>query len=224
MTQANETPTEAQFSAFRSMFDYFNVALFGGALPSVFLNFSRAANTLGFFAPLRWEREGETKHEISLNPAYLKLRDPRQVASTLVHEMVHHWQQEFGKPGRGGYHNAEWANKMEAVGLMPSTTAAPGGKRTGDKCSHYIIEGGAFARAYDAMPAEYLLPWVCGEANGAAAVGKKKPRTPSKVKFTCPECEANAWGCPNLALICGVCEEPMVAVGATDGDEERCAA
>ena len=36
---------------------------------------------------------------------------------TLVHEMVHFWQQEFGTPSRRGYHNREWADKMEALGL-----------------------------------------------------------------------------------------------------------
>jgi len=220
MTHSN--PTDAQFEAFRSAYDYFNALLFDGALRPVFLNFSRAANTLGFFAPLRWEREGVTTHEISLNPAYLKQREPRAVVSTLVHEMAHCWQAELGKPGRGGYHNQEWADKMESLGLMPSTTAAPGGKRTGDRVSHYIVEGGPFARAFESMPREYLLPWVCGEASGKA--GTKKPRTPSKVKFTCTGCGANAWGRPALSLLCGECNVAMQPGAATDGDQERCAA
>lgn len=197
-------PTDSQFSAYRRMWDYFNTVLFGGVLPAVILNFSRAANTLGFFAPLRWEQGATVAHEISLNPAYLKSRSPREVASTFVHEMVHCWQQEHGKPGRRGYHNRQWAQKMEELGLMPSSTAAPGGERTGDRVSHYIIEGGAFARAFDAMPRECLLPWTCEEQGTA---GKKKPR--SKVKFTCPGCEAAAWGKPGLLLRCGECDLPM---------------
>lgn len=40
---------------------------------------------------------------------------------------------------------------MESLGLMPSATAAPRGKRTGDRMSHYIIEGGPFARAFAEM-------------------------------------------------------------------------
>ena len=60
-------PTNSQFSAYRRMWDYFNVTLFGGALRPVILNFSRAAHSLGFFAPLRWEHGEETTHEISLN-------------------------------------------------------------------------------------------------------------------------------------------------------------
>jgi hypothetical protein len=214
------SPTDAQFAAFQALYDYFNRVLFLGVLKPVLLNFSRKANTLGFFAPLRWESSGETVHKISLNPAYLRLREPREVASTLVHEMTHTWQMQCGKPGRGGYHNEEWANKMESLGLMPSATAAPGGKRTGDRMSHYIIEGGLFARAFAEMPAEYLLPWLCWEGKE----GAKKPRAASKVKFTCPACGANAWGRPGLLLACGACDVGMMASTATDGDEDRCAA
>jgi hypothetical protein len=214
MTTAHD-PTAAQFAAFRAMYDYFNAALFDGQLRAVLLNFSRAANTLGFFAPLRWERAGDTTHEISLNPAYLKHREPRDVASTLVHEMVHCWQQEHGAPSRRGYHNAEWAAKMESVGLMPSSTAAPGGARVGYRVSHYVIEGGPFAVAYERMPSEFLLPWLCWEHRGR---GAKKPRAASKVKFTCEGCGANAWGRPGLRLVCGDCELAMDDARATDGD------
>jgi hypothetical protein len=215
----NSNPTDAQYAAFQALYDYFNRVLFLGILKPVLLNFSRKANTLGFFAPQRWEHSGQTVHEISLNPAYLREREPRAVVSTLVHEMVHAWQQQCGKPGRGGYHNGEWASKMEAIGLMPSSTAAPGGKRTGDRVSHYIVDGGPFARAFAEMPEAYLLPWLCSEGDGA-----KKPRAASKVKFTCPGCEVNAWGRPGLLIACGVCNLEMVAGAATDGDEQRCAA
>jgi hypothetical protein len=104
---------------------------------------------------------------------------------------------------------------MEELGLMPSSTAAPGGDRTGQRVSHYIIDGGAFARAFDAMPAECLLPWTCEELGG----GKKKPMR-SKVKFTCPGCEANAWGKPGLLLRCGECDLPMASEEDDEGEGE----
>jgi hypothetical protein len=119
-------PTNSQFSAYRQMWDYFNVMLFAGILRPVILNFSRAANSLGFFAPLRWQHgAGATTHEISLNPVYLKRRSPRDVASTLVHEMAHLWQQEHGTPGRRGYHNEEWARKMDELGLHRPRRVSP---------------------------------------------------------------------------------------------------
>ena len=105
------TPTRVQFNAYEQMFAYFNRTLFGGELPPVILNFSRKTRTYGFFAPERWQKDGEVKDEISLNPAWLT-RPALEVSSTLVHEMCHLWQWHFGTPSRRGYHNAEWASKM----------------------------------------------------------------------------------------------------------------
>jgi hypothetical protein len=84
--------------------------------------------------------------------------------------------------------------------------------------SHYIVEGGPFAFAFEAMPREYLLPWTCWEPQGNGAAKDKKPRA-SKLKYTCPSCSANAWGKPGLSLRCGNCNEAMVSEG--DDDDER---
>ena len=167
---------------------------------------------------LRWERGQETTHEISLNPSYLKRRSARDVASTLVHEMAHLWQFVHGKPGRRGYHNEEWARKMDELGLTPSSIGEPGGDRVSYRMNHYIVEGGAFARAFEAMPREYL-PWTCWEPQGAHK-GKAKPRV-SKLKYTCSTCTANAWGKPGLLLRCGACDEAMVCECEDDGDADH---
>ena len=242
------SPTSSQFAAYEQMFAYFNVRLFGGALPPVLLNFSRHAKAYGFFAPERWEKGKEVKHEISLNPSHLRSRRPIEVASTLVHEMVHLWQQENGKPSRAGYHNEEWASKMEGVGLIPSSTGEPGGARTGQKMTHYIEKVGAIAGlhawtglglitllavhvaavAFNTMPKAYTLPWSCEEP-----AGTKKPKSEkNKVKYTCPECGANVWGKPELAILCVKCDENFEVAspdarsgaGSQDGPIARAAA
>ena len=82
--------------------------------------------------------------DIVLNPALFSEGAPQVVLAALVHEMVHVWQYYFGKPSRMGYHNREWANKMMSIGLCPSDTGEPGGKRTGQRMSHYVIEAGLF--------------------------------------------------------------------------------
>jgi hypothetical protein len=82
-----------------------------------------------------------------LNPDHFKGRSITDTLSTLVHEMAHVWQHAHGKPTRNGYHNKEWAAKMDSLGLNPSSTGAPGGKRTGQSVSHYIAAGGPFAVA-----------------------------------------------------------------------------
>ena len=194
-------PTDDQFGAYRAAYDYFNERLFDAKLPRCLLNFSRKSKrTRGFFAPNRWECGNGRTHEISLNPDLLK-REPRLVMSTLVHEMDHLWQEEFGTPSRSGYHNRQWADKMEQIGLMPSDTGEIGGKRTGQRMTHYIIPGGPFEAAFDAMPPEYLLPWTSGGSGRTA-----KPKVGSdKVRYSCPTCGANVWGKPGLRVDCGNC-------------------
>ena len=118
------TPTELQFAALNGGYRYFNKKLFHNELLGCILNFSRLRGIHGFLAPERWKRVGERAfctHEISLTPTTL-YRMPIEIFSTLVHEMCHLWQWEFGKPSRNGYHNKEWAAKMKAVGLIPSHT------------------------------------------------------------------------------------------------------
>lgn len=221
-------PTNAQFAAYRAMWAYFNAVLFGGGLDHVILNFSRLARSLGFFAPERW-RDGRNNvtHEISLNPAHLRADNLKDAASTLVHEMAHAWRHHQPNPPRNGYHDAVWASKMEDLGLMPSHTGAPGGERYGYKMSHYIVEGGAFDRAFRKMPAACRLPWTCGiDDEGRSKKAKKEKQKKEeqaarkvKAKYTCPGCAMNVWGRAGLRLSCDDCDQPLVIAdsGAVDG-------
>ena len=96
-----------------------------------------------------------------MNPMYFQDRLVAETLSTLVHEMVHLWQHHHGKPGRGGYHNKEWAGKMKQVGLYPSDTQAEGGKETGDRMSHYILPSGPFTGAMDDLERRgFIIPWA----------------------------------------------------------------
>ena len=210
-----DAPTPAQFGAYNGMFAYFNDRLFDGKLPPVLLNFSRLNRTYGFFAPERWAGKGHQRaHEISLNPQHLKTRTPEDVASTLVHEMVHLWQHEQGQPSRTGYHNREWATKMLEVGLVPSDTGQPGGKQTGQHMTHYIDPDGAFLRAWSAMPRDLWLPWAALPESER----RRTPRAPSKFAYECPKGHGKVWGKPGLALVCGDCGRAYRSEALAGGD------
>jgi len=215
------TPTKQQFSAFESAYEYFNKVLFSNELPPVILNLSRKSKAMGFVAPNRW-RSADTEpgtagqlHELSINPEILCM-DLIEVYSTLAHEQCHIWQYTHGKPSRPGYHNKEWAHKMIAVGLMPSTTGKPGGNIVGQSMGDYPIEGGVFLLALNLMPDKLKFPFISTEAEakymvlisgdaGSAAETQPAPTPPkkNKLKYTCPQCQTNVWGKADLNLICG---------------------
>lgn len=104
---------------------------------------------------------------------------------------------------------------MEAIGLMPTHTGEVGGKKTGQKMTHYIIEGGKFdvaERGFAAQKAEigYAAGFAIPIQGNAISKELVKPPTPSKVKFTCPNCSQRAWAKLTAHLICGDCGEEMV--------------
>ena len=200
------------YASLDAAYKHFNRHLFGGLLQACIITLQRRKSTYGYFVAERMaeldDGEDQAVDEIALNPAEFSGRSPQEILSTLVHEMVHLWQHHYGTPSRGRYHNAEWAAKMREVGLIPSHTGRPGGRETGQKMTHYIEEGGPYARAYARMESPRILYKDVHDA-GESATRKKKAA--SKTKYTCPGCEANAWAKPGMKLVCGDCSEAMIA-------------
>jgi predicted SprT family Zn-dependent metalloprotease len=206
------------YSAFDQAYDYFNAELFAGKLPLCYITLQRKGKrNLGYYSPDRFVArsdgrlvslltKGQYTDEIALNPDNFTGRSDKDILATLVHEMAHLWQQKFGTPPRKAYHDRQWGAKMEAIGLMPSHTGEPGGKRTGQQMHHYIIPGGAFELACDRLLATgFCLAW---QSRPCAEQGRVS--RPSKVKYTCPTCEQNAWAKPDANLVCGECMERMI--------------
>ena len=169
--------TSNQFHTLEDLYQYYNHKLFGGNLAECLVNLSRHGGAHGFFVAKEWvstpripmedddelpikhltPQENDTPtpklkviHEISLTPDSLN-RPDKYWHATLVHEMVHLWQCDYGKESRQCYHNKQWANKMESLGLMPSHTGLPEGNKTGQSMTHYIMEGGLFAKAFQSI-------------------------------------------------------------------------
>ena len=139
------SPTQEFYSLLETAYDVFNQRLFEGKLSNCLITVQREKKTMGYFSKNRWvNKDGEKTHEIALNPAYFANHKVVEIFQTLVHEQCHLWQSDHGKPSRRTYHNVEWADKMQSIGLMPSSTGLEGGKRTGQKMSDYPIPGGLF--------------------------------------------------------------------------------
>src|SRR5215510_11206683 len=168
--------TLKEYQGFQKAYDFFNRELFSGRLPQVLVTLQRHANTRGYFSPKRFKGrvEKETVHELALNPDTFTDRTDEMILSTLVHEMCHVWQETYGEPSRRGYHNRQWAGKMQAVGLHPSSTGEPGGMETGQAMSHYILPEGRYVKTFAKLAQSGLqLHWQSVQTGGSAKITSK---------------------------------------------------
>lgn len=219
-------PTQETYDALQWAFDYFNWTLFDRSLPNCLITLQRRGRTYGYFQHQRFVRDdGTACDEIALNPRHFQSRSEEEVLSTLLHEMVHLWQVHRGKPGRGRYHNRQWADKMKSLGLQPSDTGKAGGRETGDSMSHYVVADGPFQQTVARLKDEgFVLTWqdkaeepetLVGPDGAEGAEGSAPKPKPSKsgikVKYSCPTCGLNAWAKHEAHLVCGEDRSDMVA-------------
>jgi hypothetical protein len=155
-------PTNDIYQALLVAYQHFNESLFDGCLPPCLMVLQRKAKTMGYVSTGRWvNASGGLTDELAVNPEFFLGYPKIEVCSTLVHEQVHVFQQHFGKPGRRGYHNTEWAEKMCSIGLIPSDTGRPGGKQTGEAMGDYTLLDGPFYRACVELEKKgFGLPWL----------------------------------------------------------------
>ena len=173
-----------------------------------------------------------------MNPTYFASRTVAETLSTLVHEMVHLWQAYNGKPGRGRYHNKQWATKMKTIGLQPYNIDEPA-KETGDRVTHHIIENGAFDVATKKLLGRgFTITWLDRSAEIATSVDAftnqeqsnneveqnlkvigvdnlgnsaiSKSSSGIRVKYSCPNGHYSVWGKANIDPKCGTCGEFMI--------------
>lgn len=212
MITSRTLPTNT-YASLQEVYDVFNTELFDDTLPPCLITMQRHKGAFGYFSGNRFANVADVDDvtdEIALNPMYFATRTPEQILSTLVHEMVHLWQQHHGTPSRTSYHNKEWAAKMHEVGLTPTDTGAPGGKETGQKMTHIITADGRFAHACARVIAEHPALLYSDRASDDDSQ-KARKKSASKSKYTCSGCGLNAWAKPEAALWCGTCQQPMTA-------------
>lgn len=200
------TPTTEVYQTLQQAFDHFNKELFANRLPQPILTLAHNSRKKinGYYrAKAFTSRDGNITDEISLDPFAFSTKTDKELFSVLVHEMVHLWQFNLATKTSKTAHDRIWANRMELIGLMPSSTGEPGGKRTGARVTHYIIKDGAFEKAFNKL--DLPVNWRGGDLTRAL----KKKGKPRRTKFTCPSCHANAYGKASLYIKCGYCNEDM---------------
>jgi hypothetical protein len=124
--------------------------------------------------------------EIAINKRYLpashppttkyRSREQWAVLGTVLHELLHGWQQAHGTPGKGNYHNAEFRSKALSFGLLIDQRGyaqyAPGSAFT-----RVLAEHGVQVPPLDVPIVETRLvgtsnlkKWTCGCTNVRCAI------------------------------------------------------
>jgi hypothetical protein len=116
-----------------------------------------------------------------------------EILRTLTHEIGHQWQYIHGKPGKHRYHNKEFQQKMDAIGIPCNDRGHSLGMQ--ESFISFLRELGvdadatAFKKSRDAesqsqsKPGSRLKPWACHCTRVWASVGVK-------VEATCNTCKS----------------------------------
>lgn len=207
--------TQQQYKVLDEAFSYFNKLLFKNELPECMIVLHRKKSSRGYFHAERYidresikksKKRNKTKSydELALNPDTFDRTD-QSILSTLVHEMCHVWQYRCTEKAKAkSYHDKVWGRKMEEIGLMPSATGHPGGKKTGQRVTHYVIEGGAFEKHCKKFLSNKSI-----KLSSFQLPNMSKDSNKNKSTYLCPNCKAKIWGKPGLNIVCGDCKETM---------------
>jgi len=97
-------------------FDLLNKEFFDGKLPAPIISFlSDRSRRLGWYRIGR--NEFGLKDQINLNAQYLE-QPPYRTLVTLLHEMIHQWQDYFGKHSASRhYHSRQFQTMAESLGI-----------------------------------------------------------------------------------------------------------
>ncbi len=127
-TKAKPDDVSALHAELRRAFQFFNGLYWGGELPEPVITFATNAPNgarLGHFQQRTWEgSDGVLRDELVIYSDLALRAGILQVLQTLLHEMVHVWQ-ENGHPamtgkGKTAHHNERWHAEAQRVGLLTS--------------------------------------------------------------------------------------------------------
>ena len=143
------------------------------------------------------ERNGfGLKETININRCHLD-HPLWEILSTLLHEMCHSWQNQYGKPSSSWFHNKEFKIKMSEIGVVPN-----------DKGRHIWVAD-PFVFFLEKHGVKFSYP---RNSEGIIKVPKKnKPKGKSKLKkWRCLCGQTARVGKKEFYAVCTLCEEEFV--------------
>lgn len=195
---------DKQITQYLNAFKLMNGYFFKNSLNIPILSIVRKKGAKGYFRAESFLSKNDENilSEIALNPE-LFARDDKEILSTLLHEMCHLWQYQFGEPSGGNYHNKEFHKKMLECGLETYDTLT--NKEVGSHVTHRIVIGGKFDQFYKQHIKDDIF-LIKTEVRVELKPDVKK----NKTTYNCENCNFKVWGKPGLVIICGECGDQYI--------------
>ncbi len=221
-----EKPTLQVAAEFQFAYEQIRERLFGGKLPECLITISNSPSVFGQFIPSSYCNASDDWIDcITLNTTFFPLFGIREALSTLTHECVHmkQWHDSNAKKRKRlrAYHDKEFAEIMEAAGLITSVTGKPGGARTGRSMMEYEIPGGPFSLLADELLENgFTFTWAYlhgirivrnpaqdtgTETARPRPIPQKPKRKRERIKHTCSNCGISVWGPRRAEVACLTC-------------------
>ncbi|WP_323114872.1 hypothetical protein [Pseudomonas guariconensis] len=195
-----------------------NERFFSGALPGCEIRFSTRLGSDGHYRPGALP-SGEFCPALDLIAIGAHLSSSKMIES-LAHQACHQYRQHAGQPPRRAYHDQVWADKMVEIGLQPSSTGLPGGRMTGQKVSHYLVENGGMSLLIRELLDHGLdITLAAAVGPGGGRRGARKQAW-ARTKYTCAGCKKSVLGGDQYNLVCGDCQLPLAPELASGGGLE----
>lgn len=190
---------DKQITKYLNAFKLLNEHFFNNSLSVPILSMVRKNGAKGYFKANSFlsKKDEEVLSEIALNPEVF-VRDDKEILSTLLHEMCHLWQFQFGEPSGGNYHNKEFHTKMLECGL--ETYDINTNKVVGSHITHRIVIDGKFDLFYKKYIKDDIFI-IKTEAKVKLISDTKK----NKTTYNCDNCNLKLWGKPGMVIYCGEC-------------------
>ncbi len=167
-----------------------------------------------------WTVDGESKKELNIGAGTLN-RNIENVVATLLHEMVHLWNEQNGiqDTSRGyTYHNNKFKEKAEKCDLEIEkhemygwTITKPTDKLVElcilwDLCEIRITRIELFGLDFSGGFGN-----TAGKDKGTPSTDKQKKKSSTR-KYQCPKCGISCRATKEINLICGDCETALIQV------------
>lgn len=201
------------------IFDLLNARYFENALSRPIITIQSTPKAYGHYTLYdAWSVDGEKgMREINIGAGTLS-RPIESIVSTLLHEMIHYWNDKNGIKdcSRGGtYHNKKFKELAEACELDVQCHPTYGWSITSpsEKTLEFCLEHNLTEIRITRNDLSILIPTGTGNGNGVLTPpGNGARKKSSTRKYACPCCGLSVRATRNVNIACIDCSEQLVIV------------